>query len=393
MKDSETNIFDYLKWRGDLKLKNAPLDRIDFGILAQLSLIDLKGIVPSSDDGIAISIHDAYKKYFAKDSLKTTKIGLIIPSSILALLVEVGHSKRFRDILMSDYICEINIKKEEQFSALTYKISDNCYCISFSGTDDSIIGWKENFNMIYKSPVPAQLKATDYVTKIMTKYKNANFYLCGHSKGGNLAIYSSLTVQDEFYERIIKVLNFDGPGLSEELLNKIQNHNYQDKILTILPQSSTVGRLFEHKEEIVIIRSVQFGLYQHDMLSWQVMGKDFIYEKQATKNSKLVIDRINLILKDMTMEEKQKLVDNLYVILDYTEAKDLITLSMRKKKLLEGYFKLPKEERKYVYGPLRKLFADTNVQKIILSSIRAFYQVNKDDAKTTKQVLKIKEKQ
>lgn len=390
MKENKNNIFDYLEWRGDLSIANDPLNYIDFCIFSQLSMIDFALIVSPLAEKEVITIEEASSKYFAKDSDKALKLGLIVSNRIISLLIEAAKAKRFKDILLADYVSEVSIENDDQFSALTLKVDSNTYCISFSATDDTIIGWKENFDMIYKAPISGQVKATKYVSEVMSKYKDANFYICGHSKGGNFAIYSALTVKEADYKRIIKVYNFDGPGISRELLNKINNSSRNIKLLTILPQASTIGRMFIHNEEIKIINSSQLGLYQHDVFSWTIIGKDFITEEEATTNSKIVIERVNLVLEEMSAEEKEKFVQNTYKILEYTNVKDLLSLSTHKAKLIEGYFKLSKKDRAYVYNPVKKLLANNDVRIIVFDSLRAFFPANKDNDKAFKEASKIK---
>lgn len=385
MKESNNNIFDYLIWRGDVELTNKNINIIDLGMFSQLSLVDLDDVAPSVDDDNELSIEEISNEYFKKDNNRSYDLGLIVPNTILSMLYKMSLCDRFKNIIISNYVNDISIEKEEQFSALTIKIDDNTYCISFSGTDDTIIGWKENLNMLFPKPVAAQVKAKEYVEKMMRKY-NGNFYICGHSKGGNLSLYSSLMIDDNLKNRIIKVYSFDGPGLNSDLSDKLEKDIIYDKITTVIPQSSTIGRLFEHREKTLIVRSFQVGFYQHDIFSWSLKGKDFIYEKELTEESRLVDAKVKEIISGMTDIEKEKFVGNLYTILSQTEAFDLVELTEKKKKIIEGYFKLPKEERRYVYDPLKKLIADRKVQYILFSSIRAFTSANKVNMEASKEI-------
>ena len=373
-----TNILDYILWRGDLKMSEAHINKVDMAIFAELAMLDLRGVVDDiEDDHDGISIIDAKKKYFSKELAKDNKLGLILPDSILLMFKKIAYTKRFSHLLLSDYLEFVSEEEETQVSALTIQIDENTYCVAFSGTDDTIIGWKEDFDMLYKYPIPSQNKSLKYLETVMNKYPHAKFYVCGHSKGGNMAIYSSFNVDGKMFKRINHIYNFDGPGFPKESIEDEKYLSRLHKVTTILPQSSTIGKLFEHREKIEIVKSLKNGLYQHDVFSWEVKGKDFVYEKELTEISKKVDAKIREIVESMTKDELKIFVQNSYKVLSYTQATNLRNLSERKRKILEGYMKLNKEEKKTVMGPLRKFFADKQVRKVIFDSFREYLKINK----------------
>ena len=370
------NFFDYIKWRGDLKISTSPVNKVDFAIFSQLAMLDFKGVVNEvSESYNCIDIHEAKKKYFQLD--KKEKLGLIVPDSIILLFKKIANTKRFAHLKLSDYLEFICEEEETQVSALTIELDDNLYCVAFSGTDDTIIGWKENFDMLYKSPIPSQTKAYKYLVSVMNKYSNAKFFVCGHSKGGNMAIYSSFNVDEKKFKRINHIYNFDGPGFPKEFVEDEKYLNRLYKVSTILPQSATIGKLFEHKEKIEIVKSWKEGFYQHDLFSWEIQGKDFVYEKDLTDISKKVDLKIKEIIDSMSYNEKKEFVSNVYKILSYTKANDLISLSERKRKILEAYFKLNKDEKRSIHTPLKKFFADRMIRKVVFSSLKEFFKLSK----------------
>ncbi len=372
------NMLDYVLWRGDLEFSEKHINIIDLTIFSQLAMLDLKDVVKDVDDEhYSINIHDAKKKYFSLELDKKDKLGLILPDSILLLFKKIAYTKRFKDLELSDYLEFVCAEEQTQVSALTIKISDKLYCVAFSGTDDTIIGWKENFDMLYKYPIPSQVKAYKYLEHVMAKHKDANFYVCGHSKGGNMAIYSSFNVEDKMFKRIKHIYNFDGPGFPKEFIN---DENYLvrlPKVTTVLPQTATVGKLFEHREKIMIVKSWKEGFYQHDLFTWELKVDNFVYEKELTEVSKRVDEKIKSIIEKMNLDERKEFVNNLYKILSYTQARNLLNLNERKRKIVEGYFKLTKEERKTVYNPFKELLSDKLVRKVIFDSMREFMKVSK----------------
>ena len=366
--NKQSNAFDYLIWRGDLGFKENKINEIDIAILTQIAILDLKGIVPEIDEDNSISIYDAYEA-FHKEERDKKKIGLIIPNTIIRAFNKIHKTHRFKHIEAMHYLEDISLEDEMQISATTFKITDDEYVICFSGTDDTIIGWKENFNMMYKFPVPAQVCACDYVNKVVKKHEGAKFYISGHSKGGNMAIYSTYTCEEDVFKRIIATYNYDGPGLSTKDENFFDDTRTK-KILSIVPQSSVVGVLFDHKEKITYVRSIQNGAYQHDVFSWLVKGCDFVYEKDLTKEGRAIRDKTKEVISEMSDVEKEKFSNNLYLLLSAGDSYNLLDANEKKKYFWDAYFKMPKEEKKYLLSPLRKLFKDRDVQKTVFDTFR-----------------------
>ncbi len=381
--NEKANVFDYLNWRGDLSFSQDKINKIDLAIFTQIAITNLKGIVNGMDDDEGLSIYDAYEA-FKKEKRNKEKIGLIIPSTIIRMFSKVHKLNRFKNVKAMYYLEDIDIEKEIQISATTFKINDNEYVIAFSGTDDTIIGWKENFNMMYKFPVPAQIEAANYVDGVIEKHKGAKFYITGHSKGGNMALYSTYACNINNFKQVEYSISFDGQGLSTK------NEDFFDedrtkKITSIVPTSSVVGVLFDHKEKIQYIKSNQNGAYQHDVFSWMIKGNDFVYEKGLTKEGQAVKDKTREVMENMTELEKEKFANNLYTLLCAGDSKDLISLDKNKLKLWEAYFKMNKEERKYLSEPIRLLLKDKNIRLTVFNTFKGMINDNKKNKKNKKE--------
>ena len=145
--------------------------------------------------------------------------------------------------------------------------------ISFMGTDMTIYGWKEDFNMAFMENVPCQILGKKYLEDISKKYHNKKIRIGGHSKGGNVAVYSAITSSEKVKKRIVKVYNYDGPGFNKNIIDKYETDDILEKIETYIPQDSIIGRLLNHKEKKTIIQSIEKGILQHDIYSWQVLKK------------------------------------------------------------------------------------------------------------------------
>lgn len=150
--------------------------------------------------------------FAAKVFLELPDIDLILwMKEDIRLLASLAESPRFQNMEIMMYVNQIDTETQTQFPVITVLIDEDRYFISFRGTDNTLVGWKEDFNMGFVCPVPAQELALHYVEKIAHSV-SGRFIIGRHSKGGNLAAYTSACCSNDVQERIEKVYNYDGPG-------------------------------------------------------------------------------------------------------------------------------------------------------------------------------------
>ena len=273
------NIEDYLLWRGDLTVTQAPFNSVDNLILSNLAYLIFKEIVPElnnekqtflskitslfkSDEASRmqyITIFDA----IAAMNLATEGKDRIRVSQDIEMGIKLAKTKRFGNMKLMCYVDKYDESIETQFAAITILMEDNTAYIAFRGTDTSLIGWKEDFNMSFMDKVPAQELALLYLKDVAEIIK-CPLRIGGHSKGGNLAVYSSLYAGKEIQDRIINIYNNDGPGFKSSILQTEEYKNIKNKIDSIIPQTSIIGMILEHEEEYIVIRSNETLIMQHD---------------------------------------------------------------------------------------------------------------------------------
>lgn len=327
-----TDIMDYLDWRGDLSFKQAAFNEVDNLILSQLAYVNFDGIVPGIAYDECVTLEAACELFFKindeKEILKDkslTRLGGTI------LMKKMVQSERFRKLRLCKYKNQVDYEEQKQFAALHMELEDETIYIAFRGTDDTIIGWKEDFNMSFMTPIPAQIEAVNYINQT-TAHLKQEIRIGGHSKGGNLAIYAAVKCREEIKGKILKVYNNDGPGFNKEMIMSLDYQKMLRKIETIVPQSSVVGMLFEHEEEYVVVKSKQIGLMQHDAMSWEVLGGQFVYLDKISRRSQMLDDTLKAWINSLSEEERAQFVDSLFVILEGTGAKTLSDLSKAKLK-------------------------------------------------------------
>lgn len=312
------NIFDYMQWR-DLEItKQVEFNEIDNLILSRLSYFPLDGLFIDNEK---IQLNQIYKKYKERGI-----VGHILQKEDLKLFPILASSIRFGNILLSDYINKIDSKLEKQFSAITIYLPDETMYVAFRGTDNTIIGWKEDFNMSFSDVVAAQEEAVKYLEIIAEKNPYEKIRVGGHSKGGNLAVYAAAFCNKEVQDRIVAVYNNDGPGFHDKIVNSNHYKNILDRVCTYIPQTSIIGRLLDHKEKTVILKSTQTGIMQHDLYTWQVLGKYFVRD-ELTNSSEFIDKTITNWLKEVDPTERKMFIDVLFEILNATQAKTLAQIS------------------------------------------------------------------
>lgn len=332
------NVFDYLNWRGDLSFDQVGVCEVDGLIFSILSYVDYSEVVSSEIHGIRRppALLTITKRYLSAHSGgDVPELGLMLSKEIVKLLVKASKTKRFgllRPICFVNKICD---QTEMQFSAIAFSFENGDTFVAFRGTDDTLVGWKENFNMSFIYPVPAQKEAVAFLDYVASKTQG-RIYLGGHSKGGNLAVYAGVKASLKTRERIERIYSNDAPGFDAAFIGGKDYKDMKERISTFLPQSSVVGMLLEHEEGYTVIKSRNSGLLQHNGFSWEVMGGKFIYLDSITENSKMLDKKMKSFLAGMTKEERENFVDSIFDALSTnTGAKTLTELSAEKLKLFK----------------------------------------------------------
>lgn len=342
-----SNVMDYLEWHGDLTFDVSSVNEVDNLIFCLLSYVDLDGIVPDKASKGKISLRQAAMEYFFQHvDQKERALGFIIPDDILVLFRRMACSNRYGDLQLTGYINEISEEREMQFSALTIYLPKEQMFVAFRGTDDTIVGWREDFNMSHLEEVPSQRKATEYLNGLDIT-PDTGLHIGGHSKGGNLAVWGAVHASQPIRERIIRVYSNDGPGFSEGTVQSDAYRNLAERISILLPNDSLVGLLLEHDEGYTVVKSSRKGLFQHDGLSWEVLGGRFVradaLSSKGIHNDTIVRERIQA----MSREERKLLIDIIFYLLESTGAKTLSELYMNRRKailtMIKTYRDLPPE--------------------------------------------------
>ena len=321
-------IIDYVKEYGSHSLTEIPMNDEDSLVLCQLSYLKFDGLVPDvwenrrSVSIEELALHADYEKLFADERYERDN---------RALFEAVRSSRRFGKMRLNCYINIVEKEWETQFSAVTFLLEDGTLYVAFRGTDETIVGWKEDFNMAFLSPVPGQAYSVKYLNMVTGRLRKP-FYIGGHSKGGNLAVYSAMKCAPQVQERILKIYSMDGPGFRSEVLAECGYEKIADRVVKILPHSSLIGMIFEKDIRYRVVESKTFGLAQHNPYTWVVkdgkfMEVDGIYERRRLMNT-----AINDWILSLDEQQLRTFVDTLYQVISASQAEDLIEFTADWKK-------------------------------------------------------------
>lgn len=381
MKEHFADIFDYLQWRGDLSFDESPFCAVDALVLCQLSYINLEGLISESFKERK-TIAQIYKEFSeAKDGIFRLDMGAVINERTPDLFWKAALTKRFSEVEMCGYVAIHDEEKIEQFVAMSFIIDKKTVVAVFQGTDDSFVGWHEDFNITFLENIPSQISGVEYLNEVGNHFKE-NIIVAGHSKGGNVALYSSVFCNQKVCKKIKEIYNFDGPGFNESFF-KTEKYLYQKKkIYSYYPQYSIVGMVFSHPEEYKIVDSSANKVFQHDAFSWNILGKSFIFKDDFDDESKFFHAAFNDWMDGLSKEDLKKFVKVFFDVVYSSGVKTNTELEANKlqasKKMFAEITKLDSQSKSHVLKIVH-LLLDVGKQNIPMLNIFRFKGVLQDE--------------
>ena len=303
------NIIDYLKWRGDLSLKASPFNEVDNLIISQMAYTCFDEYFKLKDSYTISELSDLFFNDHTDEEIMASKSFVKLAPFVLR---EMANSIRFKDCIVHDFVSTIDEKTFEQFCCFQVDLSDHTTYVAFRGTDDTIVGWHEDFCMSFEI-VPAQVAAKEYIQKLSPYRK---YRIGGHSKGGALALYAGLNAPRKG-KNIINIYSNDGPGLNRKYLSQEELDAYENikgKIIKIVPEFDFFGVLFSKDYITKVVKSDAVMLLQHSAMSWLVEGTKFV-ETTLSEESKMIEVNYREFLDNANEEECKAFTEEIFDVL------------------------------------------------------------------------------
>lgn len=298
-------IFDYAREYGDTDFNAKPLNEVDNVIFSRLSYLNLADF-----EGKTLRETAEIFPYTPNGKINLLNKILVRTEDLLNL---IGETKRFGDVLITDFEEIAGGSYETAFCAVTFMLTDNISYISYRGTDEQILSFYEDAELAYSFPVKAQLAALSYTNRVFDT-QSGSFYLGGHSKGGNLALFAYIFTKYENKDRIITVYNNDGPGFPKELVSVLFTPQNSEKIINLAPDGSIVGRMLEEGGTYTIIKSNAVSIAQHNVFTWVTEGDKFEKADKFSILSEYMEDTLSQSLDTLSRDDLRKTVESIYRI-------------------------------------------------------------------------------
>lgn len=313
-------ILDYLKEYGHHSLAEKPFNDVDSLVISQFSYLKFDGIVPGPREERSpvsvqeIAAHADYDHLYADERYRKDNT---------ALFMEILNSRRFGSMRLWNYVNQIEPEKESQFSAVVCGLSEGLTYVVFRGTDENIVGWKEDLNLAFSDPVPGQMCSVPYLEQAAETIRGS-FYVGGHSKGGNLAVYAAMHCAPEVRDRIARIYDHDGPGFRPEIKRQGAWQEIEPRIHKTVPRSSLVGMLLYTDGNYQVVESKTLGLAQHNPYTWLVKDGSFRIVDQIRPGRRFVDQALNKWILSLDQEQMRVFVDTLYRVVQASETDNLI---------------------------------------------------------------------
>lgn len=356
-----STIFDYLDYVAYDSIYDRPFKELDVLALTELTYLPFDRIVPQGDTtNIEVRLSDAAE-------LVDRTTDFIVTDQHLQLVDVLATSKRFKNLKLLNYVDEYDPDVQKQFAAMTYRLTMDVYLVVFRGTDDTLIGWKEDFHMTYMDHIPSQRRAASYLQHDMKEFPKGRFMVAGHSKGGNLAAYACSYLPDHLIERVDAIYCYDAPGLNKSIIETEGYQRIAHLVHPFVPQGSIVGMMLEVPEPATIVKSRAFGGFaQHDAFTWMVEKDGFVTLDQTSPDSQQTDETLKQWVRETSADERKKFFDTFFgIFLDagITSINDLMNLKnfSKIKEIFQNAQDLDPTEREMLER-LAKQLIDTRVQ-------------------------------
>ncbi len=348
------NMLTYVEQYRDMDFSQMPFGEVDSLVLSQISYYNYsKSPFVRKEFSIPVSV-------YLQNSVTEKLLNHTLTTKEDKVLIEVlKPGGRHGNLRASNYVDIVDEKNATQFSAILFELGNEEYYIAFRGTDNTVTGWKEDMNISYLEEIPAQKAALSYAIEMFGEF-SGNFYIGGHSKGGNLAVYAAMNLPEPYKARLLDVYNFDGPGFREDIYESKEYRSIRSSIRKYIPESSMIGVVWEKDDNYTVVQSEARGVMQHDPFNWKVDENRFLTLEECDGFSRYWKRILEQWIEEFSFEERAKLIDTIFEIIFETGISQFYQLEeetfQKIRLMIEGMSNLNEKERRFVRSAIWQFF-------------------------------------
>ena len=304
---------DFIKKYGDKTFSELPFTDVDNLLLCEIFYMPFEKVLYKGFNDKPVLFSDACKKVFAYNGYKHISPGFLMNNYISQKMMALAETVRYKDVKV--YACESVFGTEPavQFAAMTFILPDNTKVVVYRGTDDTWVGWKEDIDIYTKKGIPSHKLCVDYLERVAKDFPDGDIIICGHSKGGHVALHSALYCDESVRNRIERVYNNDGPGgYSYNYIDSKPYNEIINKYRHFVPDCSFVGMLLVHDDDYIPVKSTRlFGMLQHDLATWKIKGSQLLTRDDITFVARVT----DLVLKKVLYNMDEEKTNNFEAVL------------------------------------------------------------------------------
>ncbi len=350
---------NFINTYGCMPFSKKAFCEIDNIIFSQLVYIDFDGIVGNN---AGLPLATVCEKYFQLHPQEEIDALIAISQKAVALMLECSKTVRYKDVIISEYVNNINDAIDKQFAAVNFVLNEQeDIVVAFRGTDVTVTGVKESAMLSYMFPVPAQIQALHYFQETAMTYKG-DVRICGHSKGGNLAVFAGVSCSNSLKKRIVGIYQNDAPGFPNHFYDRYDYQQIKDKIFSFTPQSSIIGRLLGQDVQPIIVISKNSGIKQHQVSSWNIVDDHFEYAENYEGSSDFICEYINNLIDYIGEDDLEmffEVAEHIIAILGVADFYDLKSTNLKKRLAsIDTLNEIDQTQKDFVKNILRKIISD-----------------------------------
>ena len=351
-----SDIKDYIDWRGDIEFDNNAFNELDALALTQFVYLPLGENVGESIND-ECTLQKVCRHYFKHHEGEEENLAMLI-LNCGDISRKMMNAPRFKGIKLCKFRERYDQINAVQFAAVSAKISDDTMVVIFRGTDDTVAGWEEDFKLCYMFPMDAQIEAAKYLKEVCEEW-DGNIVIAGHSKGGNVGIYATMCLPDEYKDKVSCIYSFDSPGFMQDIVESEDYKKTIAKVVSYMPQGSVVGMIMYTQGPVNVVKSNGKGFMQHAVVTWQILGKDFVYEKKFEQGSLIFNECTKKWINDIESDKIEEFIHRIFYVLKSGNMETFTEMSsgmpQAVSKILKTYTDMDKNSKKMMRDTLKEM--------------------------------------